>query len=117
VLWHDGFIEEAQANALLQSADAMVMAYRHIDQSGVLFQALRFGVPVLATRVGGFERYITPEVGELAVAGSAAALHTALLRWAARRHGFSPARIRDIGKAYEWPTTVIALARAYRQHP
>jgi glycosyltransferase involved in cell wall biosynthesis len=113
VLWHDGFIEEAQANALLQSADAMVMAYRHIDQSGVLFQALRFGVPVVATRVGQFERYITAEVGELAPPEDIAGMRDALQRWHARRHSLSRARIREIGRAFQWPTTVGVLAGAY----
>jgi len=34
------------------AADLLVMPYRHISQSGVLFLALSLGVPVLATRVG-----------------------------------------------------------------
>jgi hypothetical protein len=64
-----------------------------------------------------FERYITPEVGELAEAGSAAALGSALQRWAVRRASFAPARIRDIGQAYEWPHTVKALRPAYLPGP
>jgi glycosyltransferase involved in cell wall biosynthesis len=111
--WQDGFVAEAEMERLFRAAALLVLPYRHIDQSGVLFQALRFGVPVLATRVGLFERYITPEVGELAQAGSAAALGSALQRWAARRASFSPARIRAIGQAYEWPRTVMALRGAY----
>jgi len=35
------------------AADVLVMPYRHISQSGVLFLALSLGVPVVATRVGG----------------------------------------------------------------
>ncbi|MDA8019273.1 MAG: glycosyltransferase family 4 protein [Thermoanaerobaculia bacterium] len=34
-------------------ADVLVMPYRRISQSGVLFLALSLGVPVVATRVGG----------------------------------------------------------------
>jgi glycosyltransferase involved in cell wall biosynthesis len=111
--WHDAFVEEAEANALVQSADALVMAYRHIDQSGVLFQALRFGVPVVATRVGQFERYVTTEVGELAPPEDIAGIRDALQRWHARRHALSRGRIREIGRSFEWPTTVAALAAAY----
>ena len=91
----------------------LVLPYRYIDQSGVLFQALRFGTPVLATRVGQFEHYVTPEVGELAEPGAAAPLREALLRWHARCNGLSRARIREIGRAYEWPATVQALRAAY----
>lgn len=34
------------------AADVLVMPYRHISQSGVLYLALSLGVPVVATRVG-----------------------------------------------------------------
>lgn len=35
------------------AADVLVMPYRHISQSGVLFLGLSLGVPVVASRVGG----------------------------------------------------------------
>ena len=38
----------------------MVLPYREIDQSGVLFTALAFGKPILATRVGGFPGFAFP---------------------------------------------------------
>ncbi len=115
--WRDGFMEETKANALLQTADAMVLPYRHIDQSGVLFQALRFGVPVVATRVGQFERYITAEVGELAVADDVQSIRHALQRWHARRNTMVRDRIREIGRSFEWSTTVGVLATAYGSGP
>jgi glycosyltransferase involved in cell wall biosynthesis len=113
IQWHDNFIDDAQADALLRSADALVLAYRHIDQSGVLFQALRYGIPVVATRVGQFERYVTAAVGELAPAEDVDGLRDALQRWYARRDTLSGERIREIGHGYEWPTTVGALSDAY----
>lgn len=111
--WRDGFVPEAEMEALFREAALLVLPYRYIDQSGVLFQALRFGTPVLATRVGQFERYVTGEVGELAEAGAAPALRQGLLRWHARRHLLSRARIRAIGRAFEWPATVASLRGAY----
>lgn len=115
--WRDDFLEESQANALLRAADAMVLPYRHIDQSGVLFQALRFGVPVVATRVGQFERYVTEEVGELALTEDVDSIRQALQRWHARRHSLLRSRIREIGRSFEWATTVSALAAAYGGWP
>lgn len=111
--WRDGFVPEAEMEALFREAALLVLPYRYIDQSGVLFQALRFGTPVLATRVGQFERYVTPEVGELAEAGSAPSLREALQRWHGRRAGLLRERIRAIGRAFEWPATVAALRDAY----
>lgn len=111
--WRDGFVPEAEMEQLFRDAALLVLPYRYIDQSGVLFQALRFGTPVLATRVGQFEHYVTTEVGELAEPGAAAPLREALLRWHARRKDLARARIREIGRAYEWPATVQALHEAY----
>ena len=44
-------------------ADLVVLPYREIDQSGVLFTALAFGTPLLLSDVGGF-----PEVAETGAA-------------------------------------------------
>jgi len=113
VEWRDGFVPEPDMEQLFRDAALLVLPYRYIDQSGVLFQALRFGTPVLATRVGQFEHYVPPEGGELAEPGAAAPLREALLRWHARCNVLSRARIREIGRAYEWPVTVMALRDAY----
>ena len=43
-----------EVEAYCASADCMVLPYRFIFQSGVLFLAYRFGVPVLAADVGNF---------------------------------------------------------------
>src|SRR3954469_3270701 len=77
VRWLPRFVSDAEAAALFRRADAAVLPYRQIDQSGVLFTALAFGTPLVLTDVGGF-----PEV-EPAVhvpAGDPAALHAALTR-------------------------------------
>ena len=99
--------------ALFAAADLVVLPYRHIDQSGVLFQAMRFGVPVVASRVGEFEADVTLELGELAKPGDINDLVDALERWAARRHAISRERIRTLAKSYEWPKTVKVLRTAY----
>lgn len=51
-------IAESEVPALFRSADAVVLPYREIDQSGVLMTAIAFGKPVLATRVGGIPEII-----------------------------------------------------------
>lgn len=51
----DEFVE-----VYLKAADVMVLPYRNIFQSGVLFLAYRFGLPVIATDVGSFREDIVP---------------------------------------------------------
>jgi len=57
VIWFDRYIEHNEASKLLAASDVMVMPYRKIDQSGVIFTALSYGVPVVATNVGSLCEY------------------------------------------------------------
>ena len=113
--WHDGYLDDNEVERRFMSADLLALPYRHIDQSGVLFQALRFGLSVLATRVGQFDRYVTYEVGELAEPENVDDLVLALERWFLRRSDFSRSQIREIGEAYIWLVTVRALAQVYEE--
>ena len=48
------FVSNAELAGAFRAADLVVLPYREIDQSGVLFTAMAFGKPLLLTRVGGF---------------------------------------------------------------
>ncbi|MFY9488635.1 MAG: glycosyltransferase family 4 protein [Solirubrobacterales bacterium] len=48
------FVGDSELGAYFRRADIVALPYREIDQSGVLFTALAFGKPIVATRVGGF---------------------------------------------------------------
>src|SRR3954463_3581852 len=71
------FVTGAELAGAFRAADLVVLPYREIDQSGVLFTALAFGKPILATRVGGFSE--VPGI-ELVAPGDAGALAAALTR-------------------------------------
>jgi glycosyltransferase involved in cell wall biosynthesis len=65
------FVSGPELAATFRAADLVVLPYREIDQSGVLYTALAFGKPLLLSAVGGF-----PEVAgaELVAPGEAGAL-------------------------------------------
>lgn len=111
--WHRGFVPEDRVPQVFESADVLVLPYRAIDQSGVLFQALRHGLPIVASRVGSFQQYIDAELGELCRPDDATDLRGALERWASRRQGFDRQRIRERARAFEWPVTVKVLESVY----
>jgi glycosyltransferase involved in cell wall biosynthesis len=69
------FVSGAELAGAFRAADLVVLPYREIDQSGVLFTALAFGKPLLLTSVGGF-----PEIAgaELVPPGDPQALAGAL---------------------------------------
>jgi glycosyltransferase involved in cell wall biosynthesis len=72
------FIGDDELPAYFRRADLVVLPYREIDQSGVLFTALAFGRPLLLSDVGGFPEIAAAGAARSFRAGDAGALHTAL---------------------------------------
>ena len=62
IVLKDDFIPDAEVAMLFKAADALVLPYRAIYQSGPLSLAHRFGIPVIATRLGAFEHDVIPGV-------------------------------------------------------
>jgi glycosyltransferase involved in cell wall biosynthesis len=72
------FVDEAELPAYFGRADLVVLPYREIEQSGVLFTALAFGKPLLLSDVGGFAEVAAGGLARAVPAGDAAALRAAL---------------------------------------
>jgi glycosyltransferase involved in cell wall biosynthesis len=72
------FIDDHELPAYFRRADLVVLPYREIDQSGVLFTALAFGKPLLLSDVGGFPEMAATGAARTFPDGDAAALHRAL---------------------------------------
>jgi len=52
ILLRPEFIPDAETEVYFKAADVLALPYRHIYQSGVLFLAYSFGLPVIAADVG-----------------------------------------------------------------
>jgi glycosyltransferase involved in cell wall biosynthesis len=72
------FIADSELPAYFQRADLVVLPYREIDQSGVLFTALAFGKPLLLSDVGGFGEIAATGAARTVSAGDPVALHGVL---------------------------------------
>ncbi len=72
------FVAEDELPAYFARADLVVLPYREIEQSGVLFTALAFGKPLLVSDVGGFAEIAELGAAHAVVPGDAGALHDAL---------------------------------------
>jgi glycosyltransferase involved in cell wall biosynthesis len=55
----DRFVTDPEIPAFMRRADLLVLPYRNIEQSGVLYTGLAFGRPLVLSAVGGF-----PEIAE-----------------------------------------------------
>ncbi len=64
----DRFVTDPEIPAYFRRADVVVLPYRRIDQSGVLYTALAFGKAMVLSDVGGFS-----EIGRGARRGRAGA--------------------------------------------
>ncbi len=115
----DRYLSSAEAARLFQSATVVVCPYRDATQSGVVLTAFAFGVPVVATDVGGLSEYVTPEeTGLLVPPGDARALAGAVTRLLVDER--LRTRMREgIGRAtageLSWRRTAEALLQTYAE--
>ena len=58
ILLKDEYISDEEAEVYFKAADVLVLPYRYIYQSGVLFLGYSFGLPVLAADVGSLKEDI-----------------------------------------------------------
>ncbi len=72
------FIGDDELPAYFRRADLVVLPYREIDQSGVLFTALAFGKALLLSDVGGFPELAATGAARTFPAGDSDALRRAL---------------------------------------
>jgi glycosyltransferase involved in cell wall biosynthesis len=112
------FIGDDELPAYFQRADLVVLPYREIDQSGVLFTALAFGKPLLLTDVGGFPEIAATGAARTVPAGDPAALHHTLVDLLADPAELaemaSRARAAAAGR-YSWEQIAQAHLRLYEQ--
>jgi glycosyltransferase involved in cell wall biosynthesis len=100
-------LSEAELDALIDSHDVMVCPYVEASQSGVLAEALSFGVPAVVTPVGGLVEQVEPGAGWIASAVTAEAVAAAML-----------AAIRDVdGYARRSEAALALAAREVGQTP
>ncbi len=107
------YVSDAEAAWCFAHADIVVLPYREIDQSGVLFTALASGRALVLSDVGGF-----PEVEAAAhvPAGDAAALAGALDRLLGdpgERERLAAAAREAAATTYAWPAIAQAHATLY----
>lgn len=106
------FVTEGEAAAFFRRADLAVLPYRDIEQSGVLYTALGFAVPLVLSDVGGFPEIAAAGAAELVAPGDAAQLHDALvslLEDPARRATLAMGALRLADESLGWD----AIARAH----
>jgi glycosyltransferase involved in cell wall biosynthesis len=110
------YIPFAEVGNFFAAADVLVMPYRRISQSGVLYLALSLGVPVVASAVGALPEMLTDGDSALLVPPEAPA---ALAAAVSRALGDRPLRERlarggrGVADAHSWPAVAARTERVF----
>jgi glycosyltransferase involved in cell wall biosynthesis len=115
----DRFLSDAELAALLRRAEVVVLPYRRIDSSGVLFAALAFGRALVLSDVGSFrELHDEHGIGVLVPSGDAAELAAAIagvLEDAAGRRRLEAASQRAADGPFAWKLVARLHEEVYRE--
>lgn len=115
--WVDGFIPEGDVLHYFHGADVLVMPYRQIDQSGVVFMALSTGLPVVASDVGSLAEVVPLTGGRVVPAGDVAALLAGLREVLAEvPQADRDSRVQQAAQ-HLWSHTVRAVFPVYGRTP
>jgi glycosyltransferase involved in cell wall biosynthesis len=111
-------VPDAELPAYFRRADVVVLPYREIDQSGVLYTALAFGSPLLVSAVGGFPEIAARGAARLVEPGSLESLRTGLVELlddADERAQLAEAARSLAHEDHSWDAAAAATERLYRR--
>jgi glycosyltransferase involved in cell wall biosynthesis len=111
------FVSEAEIPAYFRRADLVVLPYREVEQSGVVFTAMAFGSPLLLSAVGSFREIAESGAAHLFAPGDVPALSAALVELLsddAARSALSEAARRAASGPYSWSAVAAKTAELYR---
>jgi glycosyltransferase involved in cell wall biosynthesis len=113
----DRFVTDPEIPAFMRRADVVVLPYRNIEQSGVLYTALAFGRPLVLSSVGGFAEIAAQGAARLVPPEDADTLAGALRELLAdrsARDALADAATEAAATTYSWERIGEATMDLYR---
>lgn len=112
---HESFLPNDAVELYFKSADVLVLPYRNIYQSGVVFLSFRFGLPLVATDVGSLHEYVEEDMGIITESNDPQGVADGIRRFFDQQERFRRDRIAEKGQKYRWDRVCQALVPLYRQ--
>jgi glycosyltransferase involved in cell wall biosynthesis len=117
VRFHDRFIPNEEVEVFFKASTVFCLPYRHICQSGMIFLAPAFGVPMVTTDVGALREFVDGKLGIVCRGDDAASLAEALSAVLREPDRFSRAMILEHGRKYCWKEVCRELVPLYIARP
>jgi glycosyltransferase involved in cell wall biosynthesis len=114
----DRFVTDPEIPAFMRRADLVVLPYRNIEQSGVLYTALAFGRPLVLSAVGGFPEVAERGAARLVPPGDPQALAETLgelLADPSALEALGAAAAREASTTYSWDRVAGETLDLYRE--
>lgn len=112
IIWHDGFLPDDEVVSTFHAADVLVMPYRHIYQSGVIFMSFATGLRTVVTNVGVLSDYIEKDFGRVVPVENPILLASAIQDLLDNPKP-SQDYFESLAKPYLWINTVRPLLTTY----
>lgn len=107
------FIPNDEVEVFFKAGDVLCLPYRNIYQSGLVFLAPRFGLPMVTTDVGSLREFVGDIFGLVCRTNDAAGLEETLTTFFSNREQFSSAAILEKAQKYRWENICRALLPLY----
>lgn len=108
------FIPDPEIPAYFRRADIVALPYREIEQSGVLYTAMAFGKPIVASAVGGFAEVSAPRLVPSGDASALAHVLAELLADPSEREALAAATAAVAGGDHSWDAVAARTLAVYR---
>jgi D-inositol-3-phosphate glycosyltransferase len=111
LVWRDHYIPNEEVPTIFEAADLVVLPYLEATQSGVVPLAYRFGVPVIASNVGGLSEVVQDgRTGYLVPSGNPEALARRIVQYfRERKRDEFEANIEHFRDQLNWSQVVKTL--------
>jgi len=113
ILLKEGFIPNEEVEVLFKSADVLVLPYRNIYQSGIVFLCFHFGLPLVTTDVGSLREFVDHDTGIVTRTNDARGVSEALRLFFREQGRFRREEIVRNAKKFEWGNICLPLVPFY----
>lgn len=114
---HEGFVSNEEGEVFFKASNVLCLPYRNIYQSGLVFLAPRFGLPIVTTDVGSMREFIGEDMGLIARSNDVPGIRDALTAFFGRQENFQKEHIQQVGRKYRWETICRSLLPYYQSAP